>query len=176
MALKVAVAAKGHLCQTPEATVKITLGSAHSVCRCELRESAWPEPRGPLATRRLGRRGRLERGPCPHTLGRAGLAAAFCTFHSGIHRDSCQQREVIWGHAGFCEALEFRKSVARVIRSQTGHRWEYNYREASVAGAGRPVQRNRLVSRCGPAHPPRGPTRPRRAQPVIVLKKLGSAA
>lgn len=43
---------------------------------------------------------------------------------------------------GLCEALEFRKSVARVIWSQTGHIWKYNYREASVAGGKRPMLRN----------------------------------
>ena len=52
-------------------------------------------------------------------------------------RDGCQQREAISGHTGLCEALGFRMSVARVVSSQTGHIWEYNYREARVAGGGR---------------------------------------
>lgn len=38
------------------------------------------------------------------------------------------------GHTVLCEALGFRKSVARVVSSQTGHIWEYNYREAREAG------------------------------------------
>lgn len=140
MALKIAGGSRRPTpVRLPGATVKITLCPARNVCQCEHRDLDGQNPKVPWPCKEAGQMKGSPVRSLPTHAGRASRAAGFCTFHSGIHRDGCQQREVIWGHMGLCEALELRKSVARVIWSQTGHIWKYNYREASVAGGARPV-------------------------------------